>query len=115
MTNTSHLTVTKNDLDQRQADEQLRKAILEKRQAQIDAWSRQVETLQEGLKDGASNVRQATDKHLDDLSAAVDQARRQLDALQQATQDTWSSMLKQSDDVFQGLADRFHAFTQDQN
>lgn len=108
-------TTTRSDLDQTQVNEQLRKAVLEKKQAQVEAWSMQIERLQEGLKDAAANVREETEKRVADLTEARDRASEQLVRLQQSTQDTWSSLLQQSDAVFQDLAERFHAFTEGQS
>ncbi|NQV09823.1 MAG: hypothetical protein HQ527_01445 [Cyanobacteria bacterium] len=108
-------TTTRSDVDQTQVNEQLRKAVLEKKQAQVEAWSMQIEKLQEGLKDAAANVRDETEKRVADLTEARDQASEQLAQLQQSTQETWASILEQSDEVFRDLAERFHAFTEGQS
>lgn len=108
-------TTTRNHVDQSQVDERLRKAILDKKQAQIEAWSRQIEQLQEGLQNVTSSLRSETEKRLLDLTEARDRAIKHLDQLQQSTHETWASILQQSDEVFQDLAERFHAMAQDQS
>ena len=47
-------TTNRSVVDQGQVNEQLRTAILDKKQVQIEAWSKQVETLQAGLQDAAA-------------------------------------------------------------
>ncbi|WP_322775192.1 hypothetical protein [Synechococcus sp. CBW1107] len=106
---------TKNHVDQSQVDERLRKAILDKKKAQIEAWSRQIEQLQEGLQNVTSSLRSQTDERLSDLTEARDQAVKHLDQLQQSSQETWASILQQSDKVFQDVVERLHAMAQDQS
>ncbi|MFQ6537288.1 MULTISPECIES: hypothetical protein [Aphanothece] len=107
-------TKSSQGVDQNQVNEHLRTAILEKKTAQVEAWSQQIETLQESLQHVASDLCHGTEQRLEDLTEARNRARDQLHQLQQATQESWSSMLQQSDEVFQDLAERFHAFTQKQ-
>ena len=108
-------TTTKNHVDQSQVDERLRKAILDKKKAQIEAWSRQIEQLQEGLQNVTASLRSQTEERLSDLTEARDQAVKHLDQLQQSSQETWASILQQSDKVFQDVAERLHAMAQDQS
>ncbi|QNI69698.1 hypothetical protein [Cyanobium sp. NS01] len=102
-------------VDQTLANEQLRQAILDKKQAQIEAWSAQIEQLQQGMQSVAENLRDETEKRLEELRQARGQARAQLESLQQATQDSWDSLLQKSDHFFQDLAERFHAFVSAEN
>lgn len=115
MTNTISQPTTRDDVDQSQVNEQLRKAILDKKQAQVEAWSKEIEKLQASLANVADNVRNETAKRVADLTEARDKAREQFNRLQQSTQETWGSILQQSDEVFQDLAERFHAMAQDQS
>jgi DNA anti-recombination protein RmuC len=108
-------TNTRSDVDQSQVNEQLRAAILDKKQAQVEAWSKQIETLRAGLQDAAATVRNETEKRVADLTEARDQASEQLVRLQSSTQETWASILQQSDELFQDLAARFHAFADAQS
>lgn len=94
--------------EQHLADEQLKQAILNKKQAQIDAWSLQIDRLRQSLDSAADTVRAVTEQRLADLEQARDQGLDQLEGLRQATRETWGSLLRQSDDLFQDLASRFH-------
>ncbi len=113
-TNTT-MQASRSELDQRLADEQLRQAILDKKQAQIEAWSAQIDQLQQGLQNAAESVRTETEKRLAELRQARDQAQVQLESLQQATKDSWDSLLQHSDSFFQDLAGRFHEFVSSQS
>lgn len=116
MTNTNTpMPTTSTAVDQQRANEQLRQAILAKKQAQIQAWSAQIEQMQQGLKSVADSVRNETEKRLAELSHARDQARVQLESLQQATQESWESLLQQTDSVFQDISRRFHEFVSEQS
>jgi ElaB/YqjD/DUF883 family membrane-anchored ribosome-binding protein len=115
MMSTINKPTTRDDVDQSQVNEQLRKAILDKKQAQVEAWSKEIEKLQASLQDVADNVRNESAKRVADLTEARDKAREQLDRLQQSTQETWGSILQQSDEVFQDLAEHFHAMAQNQS
>ncbi|CAK6690551.1 hypothetical protein [Synechococcus sp. CBW1107] len=101
---------TTSEVDQQLANEELRQAILDKKEAQIEAWSAQIAKMQQGLQTVAEGVRDETEKRLAELLQARDQARVQLESLQKATQDSWDSLLQQSDTFFQDLAKRFHEF-----
>ena len=52
----------RSDVDQQRANEQLRQAILDKKQAQIEAWSAQIEQLQQSMQSVAENLRDETEK-----------------------------------------------------
>lgn len=108
-------TTNRSDVDQSQVNEQLRTAILDKKQAQVEAWSKQIETLRAGLQDAAATMRNETEKRVADLTEARDQASEQLVRLQNSTQETWASILQQSDELFQDLAERFHFFVDAQS
>ena len=64
----------RSDVDQQRANEQLRQAILDKKQAQIEAWSVQIEQMQLSLESAAESVRAETEKRLAELRQARDQA-----------------------------------------
>lgn len=108
-------TTNRSDVDQSQVNEQLRTAILDKKQAQVEAWSKQIETLRAGLQDAAATMRNETEKRVAELTEARDQASEQLVRLQNSTQETWASILQQSDELFQDLAERFHSFVDAQS
>ena len=105
------MATSRSEVDQQRADEQLREAILAKKQAQLQAWSAQIEQMQQGLLSMAENLRGETGKRLAELR----QARTQLERLQQATQESWESLLQESDSFFQDVARRFHAFVSRQS
>ena len=109
------MPTTSSEVDQRRANEQLRQAILDKKQAQIEAWSAQIDEMQQRLQSAAESVRGETEKRLAELRQARDQANVQLESLQKATQDSWESLLQQSDTFFQELAGRFHEFVSKQS
>ncbi len=96
--------------DQDRANAQLKEAVLNKKRVQIEAWSAQIEQLQEGLSGLADSMRSTTRQRLDDLSNARNQATAQLEQLQQSSQENWDALLQQSDAFFHDLADRFHRF-----
>lgn len=96
--------------DQERANAQLKEAVLNKKRVQIEAWSAQIEQLQEGLSGLADGVRNTTRQRLDDLNNARNQATAQLEQLQQSSQENWDTLLQQSDAFFHDLADRFHRF-----
>ena len=109
------MATSRSEVDQQRADEQLREAILAKKQAQLQTWSAQIEQMQQGLLSMAENLRGETGKRLAELRQARDQARTQLERLQQATQESWESLLQESDSFFQDVARRFHAFVSRQS
>lgn len=110
MTTTTQQTSTSNVGDQSQVDAQLKQAIVDKKNAQIQAWSQQINQLQQAMQSVSSELRSESEQKISDLTAARDQAVTQVHNLQQATQDNWEALLKQTDQLFQGLADRFHGF-----
>lgn len=112
MTITNPSIPTSSGQDQSQVDERLRQAILDKKEAQIEAWTMQIEQLREHLKDVAANVRQETEQRLSDLVAARDRALTRLEQLKQSTQQSWAEVLSHTDAAFQELADRFHSFAE---
>ncbi len=115
MTNTqTPMPTTNSEVDQQRANEQLRQAILDKKNAQIEAWSAQVEQMQQNLDSAAESVRGESEKRLAELRQARDQARVQLEGLQQATLESWETLLQQSDNFFQDLSSRFHEFVMKQ-
>ncbi|TVS01462.1 MAG: hypothetical protein EA413_13930 [Cyanobium sp. PLM2.Bin73] len=94
--------------NQAQVDERLKQAILDKRQAEIDAWNTKIVQLRSNLNQLTDDARQETQKRVDQLVQARDQGLEQLQQLRQASQNNWESLLQQSDATFQKLADRFH-------
>ncbi len=96
--------------DQDRANAQLKEAVLNKKRVQIEAWSAQIEQLQEGMSGLADSMRSTTRQRLDDLSNARNQATAQLEQLQQSSQENWDALLQQSDAFFHDLAVRFHRF-----
>ena len=64
----------------------MRQAIVDRRQAEIDAWNSQIEQLVQ----------------------ARDQGMEQLQRLREATQSNRENLLQQTDNTFQDLADRLH-------
>jgi hypothetical protein len=110
MTTTTKLATTADRNDQSPANAQLKEAVLNKKRVQIEAWSGQIEELQQGMSGLAESVRRTTRQHLDELINARNQATAQLEQLQQSSQENWESLLQQSDALFQDLAGRFHRF-----
>lgn len=115
MTMTETQATNRIGTEKRDVDERLRQAILDKKQAQIEAWTIQIEQLRERLQTVAGDVRSETEQHLNDLIAAKDQAIVKLEQLKKSTQQTWADVLSQTDEAFQNLADRFHRFAQKQS
>ena len=110
MTTTTKLATTADRNDQSPANAQLKEAVLNKKRVQIEAWSGQIEELQQGMSGLAESVRRTTRQHLDELINARNKATAQLEQLQQSSQENWESLLQQSDALFQDLAGRFHRF-----
>lgn len=98
-----------------QVDERLRQAILDKKQAQIKAWSRQIEHLQQALQTVSSELRFETEKRLIEMTDAQNQAFAQVESLKRATQEKWDMLLIQTDHLLQDLATRFHEFVERNN
>lgn len=96
--------------DQSQVDDQLRQAVLAKKEAQLQEWSAQIERLQAQVKQMSADVRIETEKKIDQLITARDQAGSRLEELRTATRETWEDLLRQSDTTFQAIADQFHSF-----
>jgi glycyl-tRNA synthetase beta subunit len=71
--------------DQRQEDE-LRQAILDKKQEQIKDWSNHIENLQQTLESVSPVLRIETEKRVTDLSDARDQAFAKVESLKPETQ-----------------------------
>ncbi|MCP9886336.1 hypothetical protein KBY96_00065 [Cyanobium sp. ATX 6A2] len=94
--------------DRAAVDERLKQAILDKRQAEIDAWNHQIEQLKGSLNQLSEEARQEAQKRLDQLVQAREEGMEQLQHLRQATRSNWETLLQQSDATFQNLADRFH-------
>ncbi|MCT0201835.1 hypothetical protein [Synechococcus sp. CS-603] len=115
MSNTSQPPISNQADGQSQVDEQLKQAILAKKQAQIEAWSHQIETLKQTLQSISSEVRNETEKRVAELTEARDQAHSQAERLKQATQANWEALLIQTDHLFQDLATRFHNFAEKDN
>jgi glycyl-tRNA synthetase beta subunit len=108
MTNTSERSISNQVEAQSQVDERLRQAILDKKHAQIEAWSQQIEHLQQVLHSVSSELRVETEKRVIELSDARDQAFAQVERLKLASQENWDTLLMQTDHLFQDLATRFH-------
>jgi vacuolar-type H+-ATPase subunit H len=108
MTNTNQVMTTGAQEDSAAVDERLKQSILDKRQADIDAWDRQIEQLEGNFNQLTDEARQEAQKRLDQLVQARDQGMEQLQHLRQATRSNWETLLQQSDATFQNMADRFH-------
>jgi len=115
MTNTIQQPISNQVEGQSQVDKHLRQAILDKKKAQIQAWSQQIEHLQKALLSVSSEVRVETEKRVIELTDARDQAYAQVERLQRATQENWDTLLMQTDHLFQDLATRFHEFVERSN
>ncbi len=115
MTNTTQRPISNQVEGQSQVDEHLRQAILDKKQAQIKAWSQQIEHLQQTLQNVSSELRVETEKRVIELTDARDQAFAQVESLKRATHENWHTLLMQTDHLFQDLATRFHEFVERSN
>jgi len=115
MTNTTQRSDSNQVDGQSQVDERLRQAILDKKQAQIEAWSRQIEHLQQAVHSVSSELRVETEKRVIELTDARDQAFAQVERLKRATEENWDTLLMQTDHLFQDLATRFHEFVERSN
>jgi septal ring factor EnvC (AmiA/AmiB activator) len=115
MTTSNPAPAADSSIDQSQVNQQLRDAIVAKKEAQIEAWNRQIEKLQQDLQSVAGDVRAATEQRLAELREARDRAQAQLERLRQATRESWQEILRQSDELFQDLARRFHEFASEGN
>jgi glycyl-tRNA synthetase beta subunit len=115
MTNTTQRPISGQVEGQGQVDQRLRQAILDKKEAQIKAWSQQIEHLQEALKNVSSELFVEAEKRVIELTEARDQAFTQVESLQRATQENWDTLLIQTDHLFQDLANRFHEFVERSN
>ncbi|EAQ74779.1 hypothetical protein [Synechococcus sp. WH 5701] len=115
MTNTTQRPFGNQVEGQSQVDERLRQAILDKKQAQIEAWSQQIEKLQQALQSVSSELRVETEKRVIELTEARDQAFAQVESLRRATQENWETLLIQTDHLLQDLATRFHEFVEQGN
>jgi DNA anti-recombination protein RmuC len=115
--NTMNTTIQSNSTataaDRHAVDENLKQAILDKRQAEIDAWNNQIEQFRDNLQNLADDARQETQKRLDSVVEARNQGVEQLRQLRDATQDNFERLLKESDTAFQKLADQFHGLVED--
>ena len=85
MTNITQRLVSNQVKDQRQEDE-LRQAILDKKQEQIKDWSNHIENLQQTLESVSPVLRIETEKRVTDLSDARDQAFAKVESLKPETQ-----------------------------
>jgi glycyl-tRNA synthetase beta subunit len=85
MTNITQRPVTNQAKDQRQEDE-LRQAILDKKQEQIKDWSNHIEHLQQTLESVSPMLRIETEKRVTDLTDARDQAFAKVESLKPETQ-----------------------------
>ncbi len=112
MSNTTQRSISTQVEGQSQVDERLRQAILDKKQAQIEAWTQQIEQLQQALQGVSSELRVATEKRVIELTEARDQAFAQVESLRRATQENWETLLMQTDHLLQDLATRFHEFVE---
>lgn len=108
MTTTNQPMMSPTQEDRSAVDERLRQAVLDKRQAEIEAWNRQISEVRDNLNQLTDEARKEAQKRLDQLVQARDQGMEQLTRLREATQSNWESLLQQSDTTFQALADRFH-------
>ena len=84
MTNITQRPVTNQAKDQRQEDE-LRQAILDKKQEQIKDWSNHIEHLQQTLESVSPMLRIETEKRVTDLTDARDQAFAKVESLKPET------------------------------
>ncbi|MEA5441587.1 hypothetical protein [Cyanobium gracile] len=114
MTTQQHI-VSRSSQEMANVDERLRQAILDKRQAQIQELSDKIDQLQNQAKQVAEGVRDETQSKLKELRAARDAATSRLQELQRSSQDAWSGLLEQTDEAFQSMSDRFHAFVNSQS
>ena len=114
MTTTSHTSSNPSSQQMADVDERLRQAILDKRQAQIRELSERIDQLQNQTRQVTEEVREGTLRRIEDLKAARDAAASHLEGLKQATQDTWAQLLEKTDNAFQSMSDRFHAFVNGQ-
>ena len=85
MTNITQRPITNQAKDQRQEDE-LRQAILDKKQEQIKDWSNHIEHLQQTLESVSPMLRIETEKRVTDLTDARDQAFAKVESLKPETQ-----------------------------
>ena len=110
MTSIQQPSTTPTSADQSHVDDQLRQAVLAKKEAQLQEWSAQIEKLQATVKQVGADVRSETEKKIDALIAARYQAGSRLEELRTAPRETWEDLLRQSDTTFQTVADQFHSF-----
>jgi glycyl-tRNA synthetase beta subunit len=115
MTGTAQQPISTQVEGQSQVDERLRQAILDKKKAQIEAWSQQIEQLQQAMQSVSSELRVATENRVIELTEARDQAFAQVESLRRATQENWETLLMQTDHLLQDLATRFHEFVERNN
>ena len=115
MTNPTQGPVSNQAEGQSQVDERLRQAILDKKQAQTNAWSQQIEHLDQTLQYVSSELRVETGNRVIELTNARDQALAQVENLKWASQENWHALLMQTDHLFQDLATRFHEFVEPRN
>ena len=85
MTNITQRPISNHDKDQIQEDE-LRLAILDKKQEQIKDWSNHIENLQQTLESVSPVLRIEAEKRVTDLSDARDQAVAKVESLKPETQ-----------------------------
>ena len=85
MTNITQRPISKHDKDQIQEDE-LRQAILDKKQEQIKDWSNHIKNLQQTLESVSPGLRIETEKRVNDLTDARDQAFAKVESLKPETQ-----------------------------
>jgi hypothetical protein len=100
--------ITGSQQDSTAVDVRLKQSLLDKRQADTDAWNRHIEQLEGNLNQLTDEARQEAQKRMDQLVQARDQGMEQLRHLRRATQGNWGTLLQQSDATFQNLADHFH-------
>ena len=84
----AHITqrpISNHEKDQRQEDE-LRQAILDKKQEQIEDWSQHIENLQQTLESAPPGLRIETEKRVTDLTDAREQATAKVERLKPETQ-----------------------------
>ena len=85
MTNITQRPISNQAKDQSQEDE-LRQAILDKKQEQIEDWSNHIEHLQQTLESVSPVLRIETEKRVTDLTDARDQAFAKVESLKPETQ-----------------------------
>ena len=85
MTNITQRPISNQAKDQSQEDE-LRQAILDKKQEQIEDWSNHIEHLQQTLESVSRVLRIETEKRVTDLTDARDQAFAKVESLKPETQ-----------------------------